>query len=287
MEIRFCSLCGTERWPGAVFCGGCGAVIDTASAANAVPAEVPADPQPVGGLADPLEPWPAPVPVDPRVDPLDPEPQVAASPAAPWHVWTDGATTPVTNDVAVGALADPPDVWTNVATAPFDHPMPVPIAARAAAPIARQPGWQRGERVATVRTSPIAVGFVALGMVLVATGCLLVAAGIPAPGVAYAPLTSGDLLGTRLPEAAAVGAALVSAAAALLVAVLGVRGAIGPGVATGLLLVFGAAGIGLGILAASSAGWTAAGDVLPGPILMITGGAAALAAAVGGWIARE
>jgi hypothetical protein len=271
MEIRFCSLCGTERWADAAFCGGCGAAFVSESDAIAEPDEVPAEPLPAA-LADP------------------PQPLTANAPADPPGTWMDEATAPFeharpagssgvldTSTDAVDIAADRP-VW------PVYEPFgsaPAPDA------VAAPPAWQPAGRVPAVRISPIAIGFAALGMVLVAAGCVLVGAGIPEPGVAYAPLATGDLLGSRLSDATAMVAAVVSAAAALLTAILGVRRAVGPGAATGLLLVFGAVGIGLGILTATSAGWTVAGDVLPGPILMITGSAAALAGAVGGWIARE
>jgi hypothetical protein len=248
MEVRFCPQCGQPRWDNAMFCGSCGYAFDAASGATGADVD--------GGAAQ-AEPEPLVQIEVPRDLPRDLPPPMPDS-GSPYG----------------GAAADRFDAD---ATAPYVY----------GGPAYAEP-YPEGELVGPRGAGSQAPFWLAVaGVAMVAAGASLVALAAPSPGANWAQLTLADALGPRAGDAAyLLGAGLCSLVAAGSAAAA-VAGRLRPGLATVLLILAGAGGMACSAIAATGAGWNAAGAALPGPVLMLSGGSTAFAAAVVGWLTRE
>ena len=227
MGVRFCPRCGTQRWPEARFCGGCGFTYGdlepTTTATDATPPPGPAEPEQAVASAHAT---------------------VREAPGAP---------------EADGSRSE--SGWTG-------------------------PGWSNQELIDAIHASDgrtrrlASLSFASGGMILVSVAAVAAAFGLPRPASGFIPLgTLQDVFARPadyIPLVVALGAATVGLAVAELFASRTVR----PTVAVAVLLIAGLTAGGVGVALLGRIGWDAAGAILPGPILLISGAAATLSAAL-------
>ncbi len=149
-----------------------------------------------------------------------------------------------------------------------------------------EPGWSNQDLIdaihaSTGRTRRLAsLSFALGGMILVSVAAVAAAFGLPRPASEFIPLSALQDVFARpadyVPLVVAVGAATVGLAVAELFASRTVR----PAVAVRVLLIAGLTVGGVGVVLLGRIGYDAAGAILPGPIVLISGAAATLSAAL-------
>ncbi|MEK6721235.1 MAG: zinc ribbon domain-containing protein [Chloroflexota bacterium] len=228
MGVRFCPRCGTQRWPEARFCSGCGFTYG--------------DLEPTTTATD-----------------ATPQPGPAEAPGSP----TPGSRAPGSPEVgspeADGSRSD--SGWTG-------------------------PGWSNQELIDAIhasngRTRRLAsLSFALGGMILVSVATVAAAFGLPRPASGFIPLSTLQDAFARPADYVPLVVALAAATVGLAVAELFASRTVKPAVAVRVLLIAGLIVGGVGVALLGRIGYDAAGAILPGPIVLISGAAATLSAAL-------
>lgn len=250
MEIRYCPRCGEQRWPEARFCGICGFDYLALGSADAT--------------------------TGPSIESAIAEPD----PVAFAHGATMGDSDPFT---AVSAQVHASDV-------PGEPEVGWSLAADPDWATTAWPGTERlvaaqGSAGRIRRAASLVFAFGGAVLIGVATAAILL--GLPRPSNGFTPVSSLQDLIARPADYVPLFAALGAAGVALIVAGLFAARIVKPALTVVALLAAGVVAEAVAMALIDRIGYDATGTVLPGPVILITGGSSILAAAFVGALIRD
>lgn len=156
-----------------------------------------------------------------------------------------------------------------------------------------EPVWSDEDLIRAIHASEggtrraASVYFASVGMLLVSAAAVSTALGVPRPASAFSPLRSLEDLIARPADSIALTVALGAAVVGLVVAQRFASRTIRLATAVVILLVAGFIAGGVAIGLAGRIAYDVAGAILPGPILLISGAAAILSAALMAAVIRD